>query len=116
MLCQLKTDSLLLNVKENISQEQQSQHSDEIKKEKGFQETGWIKRVFCSVLYLFFFPSLLCWKEQKFSCFAFCVFKFWYCSGKGLAGEESEFSLKTLIFSVNAAADSSKFQMVLDFL
>lgn len=43
MLCQLKADSLLLNVKENISQEQQS---DEIKKEKGFQGTGWIKRGF----------------------------------------------------------------------
>lgn len=66
MLCQLKTDSLLLNVKENISQEQQSQYSDEIKKEKGFQETGWIKRVFCSVLHLFFSPPCCAGKSRSF--------------------------------------------------
>lgn len=73
MLCQLKTDSLLLNVKENISQEQQSQHSDEIKKEKGFQETGWIKRVFCSVLHLFFPLLAVLERAEVFMLCILCV-------------------------------------------
>lgn len=51
MLCQLKTVSLLLNVKGNISQEQQS---DEIKTEQGIPEPGWMKRgvLFCRFLFL----------------------------------------------------------------